>query len=144
MCIRAPWQKFGQKRNIFEIFFDLVDNHTCVHSHMKKNFKIFHFLAKFFNYLKGPQTEYFLSYDFWLPNMNGQCGKTQFFWSWKLGFVLILVELCVVDTYLATLPIHGQKAGGTLENHFTLNEMMLGNFKMKAQDWSESIIVIFF
>ena len=25
----APWKKFGQKMKNFEIFFDIIDNHTC-------------------------------------------------------------------------------------------------------------------
>ena len=35
----APWKKFGQKMKNFEIFFDIIDNHTFVHIHIKKNFK---------------------------------------------------------------------------------------------------------
>ena len=62
MC--APWKKFGQKIKNFEIFFDIIDNHACVHMHIKKNFKIFHFLAKFLNYLKGPPIEFFLNMFF--------------------------------------------------------------------------------
>ena len=27
----APWKKFGQKIKNFEIFFDIIDNNTCVH-----------------------------------------------------------------------------------------------------------------
>ena len=57
----APWKKFGQKIKNFEIFFDIIDNHTCVHMHVKKNFKIFHFSAKFLNFLKGPPVEFFLN-----------------------------------------------------------------------------------
>ena len=57
----APWKKFGQKIKNFEIFFDDIDNHTCVHMHVKKNFKIFHFSAKFLNFLKGPPVEFFLN-----------------------------------------------------------------------------------
>ena len=41
----APWKKFGQKMKNFENFFDIIDNHTCVYMHIKKNFKIFHFSA---------------------------------------------------------------------------------------------------
>ena len=55
----APWKKFGQKIKNFEIFFDIIDNHTCVHTLIKKNFKIFHFSVKFLNYLKGPPVEFF-------------------------------------------------------------------------------------
>ena len=55
----APWKKFGQKMKNFEIFFDIIDNHSCVHMHIKKNFKIFHFSAKFLNFLKGPPIEFF-------------------------------------------------------------------------------------
>ena len=44
----APWKKIGQKMKFFEIFFDIIDNHACVHMHIKKIFKIFNFLAKFF------------------------------------------------------------------------------------------------
>ena len=55
----APWKKFGQKIKNFEIFFDDIDNHTLVHMLIKKNFKIFHFPAKFLNFLKGPPIEFF-------------------------------------------------------------------------------------
>ena len=61
-------QKFGQKMKNFEIFFDIIDNHTCVHMHIKKNFKIFHFSAKFLNYLKGPSIDFFKTLNFELPN----------------------------------------------------------------------------
>ena len=61
-------QKFGQKMKNFEIFFDIIDNHTCVHMHIKKNFKIFHFSAKFLNYLKGPSVDFFKILNFELPN----------------------------------------------------------------------------
>ena len=59
MGVCAPWKKFGQKMKNFEIFFDIIDNHICAHMHIKKFFKIFHFSAKFLNYLKGPSTDYF-------------------------------------------------------------------------------------
>ena len=62
MC--APWKKFGQKIKNFEIFFDIIDNHTCVHMLIKKNFKIFHFPVKFLNYLKGPPVEFFQNWFF--------------------------------------------------------------------------------
>ena len=52
-------QKFGPKMKNFEIFFDIIDNHTWVHMLIKKNFKIFHFPVKFLNYLKGPPVEFF-------------------------------------------------------------------------------------
>ena len=55
----APSKKIGQKIKNFEIFFDIIDNHTCVHMLIKKNFKIFHFPVKFLNYLKGPPVEFF-------------------------------------------------------------------------------------
>ena len=67
----APWKKFGQKMKNFEIFFDIIDNHACVHMHIKKNFKIFHFLAKFLNYLKGPPIEFFLN-RFFSTSMHGE------------------------------------------------------------------------
>ncbi len=56
----APWKKFGQKNQNLEIFFDIIDNHTCVHLHVKKYFEIFRFSAKFFDFLKGPPVEFFL------------------------------------------------------------------------------------
>ena len=52
-------QKFGPKMKNFEIFFDIIDNHTWVHMLIKKIFKIFHFPVKFLNYLKGPPVEFF-------------------------------------------------------------------------------------
>ena len=66
--MRAPWKKFGQKMKNFEIFFDIIDNHTCVHIHIKKNFKIFHFSAKFLNYLEGPSVDFFKTLNFQLPH----------------------------------------------------------------------------
>ena len=39
VCV--PWKKFGQKMKNFEFFFDIIDNNTCVHKHVKKNFEIF-------------------------------------------------------------------------------------------------------
>ena len=45
MC--ALWKKFGQKIKNFVIFFDIIDNNTCVHMHVKKKFKIFHFSDHF-------------------------------------------------------------------------------------------------
>ena len=32
LAMGAPWKKFGQKMKNFEIFFDIIDNHTCVHT----------------------------------------------------------------------------------------------------------------
>ena len=69
VCV--PWKKFGQKMKNFEIFFDIIDNHACVHMHIKKNFKIFHFLAKFLNYLKGPPIEFFKN-RFFSTSMHGE------------------------------------------------------------------------
>ena len=71
LAMGAPWKKFGQKMKNFEIFFDIIDNHACVHMHIKKNFKIFHFLAKFLNYLKGPPIEFFLN-RFFSTSMHGE------------------------------------------------------------------------
>ena len=69
MSVRAPQQKFGPKIKNFEIFFDIIDNHNCVNMCIKKNFKIFYFLAKFLNYLKGPSVEYLISLFFELTHM---------------------------------------------------------------------------
>ena len=76
-------QKFGQKMKKFEnVYTD-----TCaIVNHIKKNFKIFHFLAKFFNYLKGPQIEYFKIMFFKLRNAQLSFRKFNLFWSLKLGF----------------------------------------------------------
>ena len=41
-------QKFGQKMTNFEIFFDVHMDTSVIVDNIKKNFKIFHFLAKFF------------------------------------------------------------------------------------------------
>ena len=60
-------KKFGQKMKNFEIFFDINDNHTFVHIHIKKNFKIFHFSAKFLNFLEGPSVDFFKTLNFQLP-----------------------------------------------------------------------------
>ena len=73
----APWKKFGQKIKNFEIFFDIIDNNTCVHMHIKKLFKIFHFSAKFLNFLKGPPVEFFRD-RFFSTNMHSQ---DKFYWN---------------------------------------------------------------
>ena len=75
-------EKFGQKIKNFEIFFDIIDNHTCVHMHVQKNFKIFRFLAKFLNFLEGPPIEFFRD-RFFSTNIHGQ---TKF--HWNFGCVL--------------------------------------------------------
>ena len=67
----ASWKKFGQKIKNFEIFFEIIDNHTCVHMHVQKNFKIFRFLAKFLNFLEGPPIEFFRD-RFFSTNIHGQ------------------------------------------------------------------------
>ena len=67
-------EKIWPKNKNFEIFFDIIDNHVCVHMHIKKDFKIFHFLAKFLNYLKGPPIEFFLNRFF----STSIYGKTKF------------------------------------------------------------------
>ena len=41
-------QKFGQKMKNFEIFFDVHMDTSVIVDNIKKNFKIFHFLVKFF------------------------------------------------------------------------------------------------
>ena len=69
--VRASQQKFGPKIKNFKIFFDIIFNHTCVHMHIKKNFKIFHFLAKFLNFLEGPPIKNFLN-RFFSTGMNSQ------------------------------------------------------------------------
>ena len=61
-------QKFGQKMKNFKIFFENIINHTCVHLHIEKNSKIFHFLAKFLNYLEGPPMDFFKTLNFRLPH----------------------------------------------------------------------------
>ena len=80
----------------FEIFFDIIDNHTCVHMHIKKNFKIFHFLAKFLNLLEGPPIEFFLN-RFFSTTMHSQT-KFQIVSGWVLTFGLdpLPRELCVI------------------------------------------------
>ena len=66
VCV--PLKKFGQKMKNFEIFFDVIDNHTCGHIHIKKIFKIFNFSAKVLNYLKGPSVDFFKTLNFQLPH----------------------------------------------------------------------------
>ena len=41
-------QKFGRKMKNFEKFFDVYMDTSVIVNNIKKNFKIFHFLAKFF------------------------------------------------------------------------------------------------
>ena len=78
----------------FEKFFDIIDNYTFVHMHIKKNFKIFHFLAKFLNLLEGPPIEFFLN-RFFSTTMHSQT-KFQIVSGWVLTFGLdpLPRELC--------------------------------------------------
>ena len=69
LAMGAPWKKYGQRMTNFERFFDIIDNHTCVHMHIEKNFKICHHLAKFLNYLKGPSVDFFKILNFELPHV---------------------------------------------------------------------------
>ena len=52
----------------FEIFFDVHMDTSVIVDNIKKNFKIFHFLAKFLNYLKGPSVDFFKILNFELPH----------------------------------------------------------------------------
>ena len=82
MC--APLKKFGQKIKNFEILFDIIDNHTCVHMHVKKNFEIFHFSADFFS---------------WSPHARL---VKKFFFVKKLFFVHILI----LDVQILSKVVH--------------------------------------
>ena len=79
----------------FKIFFDIIDNHTCAYMHIKKNFKIFHFLAKFLNFLEGPPTKIFPNW-FFSTTVHSQT-KFHIVSGWFLTFGLDLLprELCV-------------------------------------------------
>ena len=68
LAMGVPWKKFGQKMKNFEIFFDITDNLTFVHIHIKTNYKIFHFSSKFLNYLEGPSVDFFKTLNFQLPH----------------------------------------------------------------------------
>ena len=46
----TPAQKFCRKMKNFKTFFDIINNHTCVHMLIKNFFKIFCFLAKIFEF----------------------------------------------------------------------------------------------
>ena len=85
-CVCVWVQKFCQKIKKFKIFFDIIINHTCVHMHIKKNFKIFHFLAKFLNLLEGPPIEFFLN-RFFSTTVHSQT-KFQIVSGWVLTFGL--------------------------------------------------------
>ena len=55
----------------FEIFFDVhMDTSVIVHN-IKTKFEIFHFSAKFLNFLKGPPIEFFLN-RFFSTNMHSE------------------------------------------------------------------------
>ena len=90
-------QKFGRKMKNFEIFFDIIDNHTCVHMLVKKNFKIFHFSAKFLNFLEGPPVEFFLN-RFFSTSMHSE---TKFYIDLRcfltFGLEPLPRELCDCD-----------------------------------------------
>ena len=99
----------------FEIFFDIIDNHTCVHMHVKKNFKIFHFSAKFLNFLKGPPVEFFRN-RFFSTSMHSE---TKFYidsgWVltfgleplprelWKLGMFIVQNDILLALSYWDSL-----------------------------------------
>ena len=99
----ASWKKFGQKIRNFEIFFDIIDNHTCVHMHIQKNFKIFCFLAKFLNFLEGPPIEFFRD-RFFSTNIHGQ---TKFHWNFgcvlTFGLEPLSRELCISSAFLSSI-----------------------------------------
>ena len=97
MC--APWKKFSQKIKNFEIFFEIIDNHTCVHMHVQKNFKIFRFLAKFLNFLEGPPIEFFRD-RFFSTNIHGQ---TKFHWNFGCVLTFGLEPLCRVLCHTSSL-----------------------------------------
>ena len=108
----APWKKCGQKMKNFEIFCDIIDNHACVHMRIKKNFKIFRFLGKFLNYLKGPPLEFFLNWFFSISIH----GKTKFDIDsgWVLTFGLgpvprELCNFCISYSFTNQLWIHSVK-----------------------------------
>ena len=63
-------KKFGQNMKNFEIFLVVhMDMDTSgIVNNIKKNFKIFHFLAKFLNYLEGPPMDFFKTLNFRLPH----------------------------------------------------------------------------
>ena len=112
-------QKFGQKMKNFEIFFDIIDNHACVHMHIKKNFKIFHFLAKFLNYLKGPPIEFFLN-RFFSTSMHGETKfdidsgwvltfglgplPRELWFSWQKTKLLFKTKRCIFDLWCYLTP----------------------------------------
>ena len=83
----------------FEIFFDIIDNHTCVHMHVKKNFKIFHFSAKFLNFLKGPPVEFFRN-RFFSTSMHSE---TKFYidsrWVLTFGLEPLPTELWRIEPF---------------------------------------------
>ena len=55
----------------FENFSDVHMDKSVVVNNIKKNFKIFHFSAKFLNFLKGPPVEFFLI-RFFSTSMHGE------------------------------------------------------------------------
>ena len=61
-------QKFGRKMKNFENFFDVYLDTSVIVNNLKKNFKIFHFSAKFLNYLEGPSVDFFKTFNFQLPH----------------------------------------------------------------------------
>ena len=52
----------------FEIFFAVYMDTSVIVNNIKKNFKIFHFSAKFLNYLEGPSVDFFKTFNFQLPH----------------------------------------------------------------------------
>ena len=52
-------------------FFEIIEHPTRVHMHIKKDFNIFHFWAKFLKYLKGPSVDLFKILNFSLPHAWG-------------------------------------------------------------------------
>ena len=66
LAMGAPWKKFGQKMKNFEIFFDVYMDTSVIVNNIKKNVKMFHFLAKFFPWSADaqPHEKYFFTKKF--------------------------------------------------------------------------------
>ena len=55
--LRELGQKFFQKINKFEIFFDVHMDTSVIVNNIKKNFKFFHFTTKFFSWSANVQSD---------------------------------------------------------------------------------------
>ena len=78
----------------FEIFFVVYMDKNVIVNNIKKNFKIFHFLAKFLNFLEGPPIKIFTNWFFSSTAHSQTIFHIVSGWFLTFGLDLLLRELC--------------------------------------------------